>query len=261
MRTTLSIPVILVLAVMLAGQAAHAQPARGQGAAPAGPPPGWERTKAQMRELQFAGEDAKVVVIAEQVVAAHPRFAEGHARLGGAHESVARAVAQKDRALAGRHFEMAATHLRHAFELGGGEYPDTTIRGLVDLYEYALPNPDRWKATVLDALKRYPAEPVAHWYGVQLVLRDGGITELDAALRKARAALPATAEPRLEYASLLTGLAKKQVPPEARAALVRDALALVDEVVKKNPADRSVRRKADAIRQNLAALGPSGAPL
>lgn len=80
-------------------------------------------------------------------MAAHPRFAEGHARLGGAHESVARAVAQKDRALAGRHFELAATHLRHAFEMGGGEYPDATIRGLIDLYEYALPNPDTWKAT------------------------------------------------------------------------------------------------------------------
>lgn len=248
---------VLLLAAMLAVPAA----AHAQGAAPAGPPPDWERTKAQIRELQFAGEDAKVVAIAEKIVAARPRFAEGHARLGGAHESVARTVAQKDRALASRHFEMAATHLRHAFELGGGEYPDATIRGLIDLYDYALPNPDTWKATVLDALARYPAQPVVHWYGVQLLLRDGRIAELDATLRKARAALPAAADPRLEYASLLTGLARKHAVPEVRDVLVREALALVEEIVKKNPADRIVRRKADAIRKDLDALRPPGAPL
>ncbi len=245
--------ITLVLSAILAGPvAAQAPSARGQGTAL----PDWERTKAQIRELTFAGQDAKVIAIAEKIVAAHPGFAEGHARLGGAHESVARAVAQKDRALAGRHFEMAATHLRHAFALGGGEYPDATIRGLIDLYDYALPNPDTWKATVLDALARYPAEPVAHWYGVQLILRDGRIAELDAAFRRARAALPPAADPRLEYASLLTGLAQKHARPEVRAALAREALSLVDEVVKQNPSDRIVRRKADAIKEDLAGLRP-----
>jgi hypothetical protein len=246
-----SLRVIVALAAILSGPPALAQTVKGPGT---GPPPDWPRTKDQIRELTFAGEDAQVVAIMEKIVAAHPGFAEGHARLGGAHESVARAVARKDRALAARHFETAALHLRHAFERGGGEYPDATIRGLIDLYEYALPSPEKWKATVLDALVRYPAEPAAQWYGVQLVLREGRIGELDAALRKARAALPPAADPRLEYASLLTSLAQKNAQPAVRAALVREALSLVDDVIKKNPADRIVRRKADAIKEDLAGI-------
>jgi hypothetical protein len=207
-----------------------------------------------MRELTLVGEDLKAIAIVEPIVAAHPRFAEGHARLGGAHEGAARALARTDRALAAKHFELAATHLRHAFELGGGEYPDATIRGLIDLYEYALPQPETWKATVLDALARYPAEPVSHWYGITLLIREGRVADLDAAFRRARVALPA-GEPRLEYASLLVqGLAAKTSLPTLRAAYVREALALADDAVKANPSDRAVRQKADGVREDVARL-------
>lgn len=246
---------MIALAVMPASLPAQTPAAVGKTAtAPAGPPPDWERTKERMRELTLAGEDLKVIAIVEPIVAARPRFAEGHARLGGAHEGAARALARTDRALAGKHFELAAMHLRHAFELGGGEYPDATIRGLIDLYEYALPQPEMWKATVRDALARYPAEPVSHWYGITLLIREGHVADLDAAFRRARVALPA-GEPRLEYASLLVqGLAAKTSLPTLRAAYVREALALADDAVKANPSDRAVRRKADGIREDVARL-------
>ena len=255
MRLTTAV-LLIVLAVLLPSWPAHAQAVKGKTApAPAAAPPDWEKTKAQIRELTFAGEDQKVIAIVEPIVAARPRFAEGQARLGGAHESVARTLARKDPALALKHFELAATHLRHAFELGGGEYPEATIRGLIDLYDYAMPRPETWKATVLDALARYPAEPAAHWYGIQLILREGRVADLDAAFRTARVALPA-AEPRLDYASLLVGLAEKNVQPAVRSAMVREALALADEAVKKSPSDRIVRRKADAIKEDAARLSP-----
>jgi len=254
-RLVIAASLVLAVAVMLPTPVAYAQSVRAKTAAtPEGRPPDWEQTKAQMRDLTFAGEDAKVIAIAERIVAAHPRFADGHARLGGAHENLARSLIRTDPARAGKHFELAAGHLRHAFDLGGGEYPDATIRGLIDLYEYALPEPATWRATVREALARYPAEPAAHWYGIQLVLREGGLNDLEASFRTARAALPPAADPRLEYASLLVGLAERNSNPGVRAALAREALAVADAVVKKSPADRIVREKADAIREDVARL-------
>jgi len=253
---TCATALMIALAVLPASSPAQTTAGGGKTAtAPAGPPPDWERTKARMRELTLVGEDLKAIAIVEPIVAAHPRFAEGHARLGGAHEGAARALARTDRALAAKHFELAATHLRRAFELGGGEYPDTTIRGLIDLYEYALPSAEKWKATVLDALARYPAEPVSQWYGTELVIREGRIADLDGAFRRARVALPA-GEPRLEYASLLVALAARNVPPAARTAVVREALALADDAVKGSPSDRAVKRKADGVREDVARLPP-----
>lgn len=144
---------ITAISAMPVTRPAHAQD-KGSATAAAGPPPDWARTKEQMRELTFAGENAKVIAMAEKIVAAYPRFAEGHARLGGAHESLAFTLVRTDRATAIRHVELAEKHLRHAFELGGGEYPEATIRALIDIYEDRLPRPEKWKATVLEALKR-----------------------------------------------------------------------------------------------------------
>lgn len=226
----------------------------GDTAAQAPAPPGWERTKDQMRELTFAGDNAKVIAIAEKLVADHPRFAEGHARLGGAHESAARELARSNPELAIKHFDQAEMHLRHAFDLGGGEYPEATIRALIDLYEYARPSAAKWKATVLEALARYPGEAASHWYGVQLALRESKAAGLDAAFGRARAGLT-LAEPRVDYASLLIGLAKDAEPP-AKAALIREAVALAGDVAKKNPHDRMLRGKADGVLQDAARLQP-----
>jgi len=55
---------------------------------------------------------------------------------------------------------------------------------------------------------------------------------------------------------LLVGLAEKNVQPAVRSAMVREALALADDAVKKSPSDRIVRRKADAIKEDAARLSP-----
>ena len=251
MRVIAALTVALVAVVICTP--AHGQGGGAKGAAE-GPPAGWERTRKEVRDLQFAGNEIKAIAIMERIVADHPGFAEGHARLGGAHEGAARALAPTNPAAARRHFEMAATHLRHAFERGGGEYPDATIRGLIDLYEYALPDPQKWKATVREALERYPAEPAAHWYNVQLILQEDRISDLGVAFRTARAAVPPAADPRLEYASLLISRAEKESGSAARTLIVREALAIADEVVKNNSTDRNVRTKADAIRKDAARL-------
>jgi hypothetical protein len=95
---------------------------------------------------------------------------------------------------------------------------------------------------------------------VQLLLREGRSAELDGAFRRARAALPAAAAPRLEYASLLVSLARDQTAPAVQTALVREALALADEAVKKNSGDRSARRAADAILEDVVRLQQTRPP-
>lgn len=222
--------------------------------AAAGPPPDWEQTKDHLRELTFAGDNGKAIAIAEKLVADFPLFAEGHARLGGAHESTARELAGSNPDLALKHFDLAESHLRDAFEMGGGEYPEATIRGLIDLYDYVFLSQPKWKAAIVAALARYPGEPAAQWYGVQLVIREDRIADLDAALSKARAALTAV-EARLDYASLLLGIAE-DAQPTVKTTLIREARALADEASKKNPTNRIVRSKADSVIKDAARLLP-----
>ena len=229
---------VFVAGVLLSGVVAYAQAPTTRATASTVSPPGWDATAAQLMDLELAGKLEERVAIVEPFVVKYPLFAEGHARLGGAHETVARGLMRTDPTRARARFEIAATHLRRAFDLGGGRYPDTTIRGLIDLYEYALPSPDKWKATVLDALARYPAQPVSHWYGLQLLLRDGRAAELGPALKSARLAVPSTpSDARLELAELIVALAKKTTSTEARATLATEALAFADETLAAHPND------------------------
>ena len=183
---------VFVAGVLLSGAVAYGQASTSRATASTVAPPGWDATTARLMDLELDGKLEERVAILGPFVVKYPLFADGHARLGGAHETVAGALMRTDPTRARARFEIAATHLRRAFELGGGNYPDATIRGLIDLYEYALPSPDKWKATVLDALERYPAQPVSHWYGLRLLLRDGRAAELGPALKSARVAVPST---------------------------------------------------------------------
>lgn len=247
--------VIVAVGLALAGAAAVGdQTATPRPAASAPAPPDWAVTKERLRDLTLAQKSEDAVALAESVVAKYPRFAEGLARLGGAHEGVARELARTDPATARVRFEAAATYLRRAFDLGGGEYPDATIRGLIDLYDYALPNPAQWKATVQEAVARYPTQPVSHWYALQLLLREQRFAEVGTRLTAARAALPATPpDARLEFASLLVSLAERSPTAAVRAALSGEALALADDTLKAHPADRFGRR-ATSIKEDVARL-------
>ena len=229
---------VFVAGVLLSGAVAYAQASTARATASTVAPPGWDAATARLMDLELDGKLEERVAILEPFVAKYPDFADGHFRLGAAHETVARSLMRTDPTRARARFEIAATHLRRAFDLGGGKYPDATIRGLIDLYEYALPSPDKWKATVLDALARYPAQPVSHWYGLQLLLRDGRAAELGPALKSARLAVPSTSSgARLELAELIVSLAKKATSPEVRATLTREALALADETLAAHPND------------------------
>ena len=219
-------------------------------------PPDWTATFERMMELARTGKHEEWVALAEAVVAKYPGFADGHSALGGAHEDAARQLMRTDPQRARSRFEMAATHLRRAFELGG-EHPGTTIRGLIDLYDYALPSSTVWKATILDAVKRYPTVPEAHWYFLQLLLREGRIPEIDAALLSARKALPQAPETRLDFANLLVGLAEKASSPMVRAKFSTEALAFANEVLKTHPTG-SFARRAAALKEQVSLL-PEGA--
>jgi hypothetical protein len=246
----------LTVLVLLATAISAKQANPGARRSPQAVPPDWEKTSARIRELVFAGKEQEIVGIVQPLVEKYPQFAEGHFWLGSAHENMARALARTDPARALSLFETAATDLRHAFDLGGGEHRDATIRGLIDLYDYALRHPDSWKATILEAVSRFPAEPAAHWYHAQLLLRERRTGDLDGAFRTARAGLPAEPpDARLEYASLLVGLAEKNTAPDSRSKLSAEASALAVETLERHPSDRYGRR-AQSIKEEAARLPP-----
>jgi hypothetical protein len=81
------------------------------------------------------------------------------------------------------------------------------------------------------------------------------MADLGAAFRAARAGLPSEPpDARLEFASLLVGLAEKS-PPALRATLSGAALAFADEALKRHPSDRFGRR-AQSIKEEAARLQP-----
>jgi hypothetical protein len=159
-----------------------------------------------------------------------------------------------DPALAATRFETALTYGRRAYDLGGGDDLEAVIRGLIDLHEYALPRPEAWKALILDARTRYPAEPVVHWYFAQLLIKEGRTAELPAGFKAARAALPATPpDTRLSFASLLTGLARQTASTPVRAAIAAEAEAYADETLKLHQTG-SYSRRALGIKDDVARL-------
>lgn len=156
--------------------------------------------------------------------------------------------------LAAARLETAASYYRRVYDLGGGEYSDALIRGLIDLYDDALPQPETWKALILDARTRYPAEPVVHWYFAQLLIKESRIAELPAGFKVARAALPASPpDARLEFASLLTGLAERTASIPVKTAMAAEALAYANETLKSHPTGFYSRR-AQALKDDVARL-------
>jgi hypothetical protein len=207
-------------------------------------PPGWSEAAQTMRALTLDGKDREVVAIAEKWVARYPEFAEAHLRLGGASESLARQLAgsRTPEAMANRTklFETAAAHLRRGFDLGGGAYPDATIRAVIDIYgAIGLNRPDEQEKVVREAVARFPAQPISHAEMITLLLTKGAAPAIvDKALLAARASLPKTADARFEMASLLAfkaagrdRLVNLTLAPAARAAMARIAMSLLDDVL------------------------------
>jgi tetratricopeptide (TPR) repeat protein len=217
-------------------------------------PAGWDAAQARIRDLMFGGHYQEAMAAAEQVVASNPRFPDGHFWLGSAHENVARERSRTDPRRAQTHFETAAAELRQTWDLGGGSQVDAAIRGLIDLYEYALGRRDMWEAAIVDAAARFPAQPAAHWYRVRLALNRGRRADLEDAFRAARSGLrPEPPDGRLEFAGLIVGLARRSASTADRTALLTEARAVLDETLRSHPTDRFGQR-AQSVLQDIARI-------
>lgn len=217
-------------------------------------PPGWEATKARVMELGLDGKNQEMVALLEPIVAKFPGFVDGLFWLGAAHENVGRDLMRTNPTLAAARLETAASYYRRVYDLGGGEYSDALIRGLIDLYDGPLKQPATWKALILDARTRYAAEPIVHWYFAELLIREGRTAELPAGFKVARAALPAAPpDARLAFASLLTSLAEHTASIPVKTTIAAEAEAYASETLKNHPTGFYSRR-AQAIKDDVARL-------
>jgi hypothetical protein len=238
-------------------------------------PAGWRQAADTMSTLLRDGKCPEAIAIGEQWVAKHPAFADAHVMLGAAHENIARGFCanasgapRPDRAERTKQFETAATHLRHGFELGGGESPFVAIRALVDIYGFiALDRPGEQEKIAREAVVRYPAEPVAHVELISALLRRDAEPDAAKAATAARAALPKTAGPRFEMANSLafraTGtdpVSKLTFTRESRAAMGRIALGMLDDVLAINPTHKEAQRAKAELLQAQKEL-PNEPPL
>jgi hypothetical protein len=165
-------------------------------------------------DLTLAGKHDEVIAIYEKWVAQYPAFADAHAMLCGAYEAKARDLLVKRvpdaGALALQWLEKGAVHAQRAFELGGD--PRTSMRALIDIFgPLSLNRPAEQERVIREAVKRYPAEPLAHGELIALLVSKGD--NIDAALRTARDVIPKVGATRLEYAQLLLRHARRAAEP------------------------------------------------
>lgn len=213
-------------------------------------PPDWTATVSKAKQLTVDGRHKDVIAVLTPVVHAYPKFADGHVWLGIAYEAMGREqAAAGDRAGALKVLDTAVLHMNHGFELGGGENPEITIRGLVDLLGL-LGRAEAREKTIKTAVARYPGLPVVHWYAVQLAIEEGA--EITGSLRTARAGIPSTeVSARLDYAGYLAALVN-HAPTSAKATLITEVNALCDEAAKARPGDRRVNEEVRRIKNPLA---------
>jgi len=191
-----------------------------RGKAPQTPPPGWHEAVRSTLDMTLAGKHDEVIAIYEKWVAKYPDFGDAHSMLCGAYEAKARDLLSRRvpdaGSLALKLFEQGASHARRAFELG--DDPRNAIRGLIDIYgPLALRRPDEQERVVREAVKRYPAEPLAHAEFILLLIGKG--ESIDNALTAARSAIPNVADAQLEYADLLSRQAERVSDPYRRTLL------------------------------------------
>jgi tetratricopeptide (TPR) repeat protein len=222
--------ILFAVALMIAPVAHSMATQRGVSRAdPPPPPPGWRETLRSTLDLTLAGKHDEVIAIYEKWVAKYPDFGDAHSMLCGAYEAKARDLMVKRvpnaGSLAPKLLEQAAVHGRRAFELGND--PRTAIRGLIDIYgPLGLNRPDEQERVIREAVKRYPAEPLAHSEFISLLISKG--EKIDTALQAARTVIPIAGKARLEYADLLLGEAQR-VPEPYRTTLLGEVERLTAE--------------------------------
>jgi hypothetical protein len=265
--------IVLLAIVTMQAPSAGTTPRAAVQSAPAQTPAPADWTGARKTMVSLLGDQKcpEAIALGEQWVAKQPSSAEAHLWLGSAYENTARGFCGRPRdplAIRTKQLETAAMHMRRGFELGGGESPRITIRGLVDLYGLlALDRPDEQEKIAREAVVRFPTEPVAHAELISSLLRRGAEAEAAKAVAAARAALPKRAQPRFELASTLAFRAMGDDPVfkatytrETRAAMGRIALGMLDDVLAIRPEHNEARREKVELERALAEL-PNELPL
>lgn len=226
-------------------------------------PPGWSQMSSKALDLSLEGKDLEVLAMYETWVAKHPDFGDGHFRLGAAHESVARALstsrapdAQTARA---KHLEAAVMHIGRALQLGG---PDSSsfvgMRGLIDLHGIGgLNRPAEYERLVRASITRYPAEPLAHAYLLEILATKG--EPIAPAARAARAAMPRGADGRVALAGALVAYVKDygRLTPAVAPTLLPEASRLIEEALTLKPGHAealAVRSDIEALQENSSRL-------
>ena len=253
----LAVASLLVLPARTHADSSVAGAAAPQAGRPRTSPPGWSATMSKAFDLLVEGKELAALAVYEQWVARHPDFWEGHLVLGGAHESVARAMftsrAPDAQAIRTKHFEAAAVHMRRGLELAGSEASFMDMRSLIELYGViGLNRPAEHERLVREGVARYPAEPLAHAYLLEVLATKG--EPIEAAARAARAAIPKGPGARVALAdALVTNVASPlgRLTPALAPALLPEASRLIDEALTLKPGDAEalrVRRHIESVR-------------
>lgn len=256
---TRMVSVVLSALVFVASVApGGAQPAAARKAA-APPEAEWRAVKDKTLQLSIDGRDDEVVKIYEGYVAKYPDFGEAHGMLGGAHEALSRNP--KFVARRAEHMQKAATHYERAFQSWSGDGAWVAIRALLDIYgppPLGLGRPERQRAVVLEGVKRFPAEPLAHTELIRMLALDDKPAEVDAAVRAARAAVARTAQAREDLASGLWRITSQEpVETVLGMRLADEALAVMEEYTNAQPKDLpGLRARVRVIREQVALSPP-----
>lgn len=219
------------------------------------PPPGWREAMSKALDLTIEGKDLEVVAMWEKWVAQYPKFGEARMMLGAAHESAARSIrtgrAPGGSAARDKHYEAAILQMRRAMDEAGSRVPFDWTRSFIDIHGLLGVNrPADYERLVHEAVKRHPAEPLAHGYLIALLAERN--QPIDAAATAARAAIPRNADARATLASSLAQHARDfgpLMPAAGPKALLAEASSLVDEALKMSPKDAYALRTKSLIEQ------------
>lgn len=218
-------------------------------------PAGWRDIKNKAMDLSIAGRDIEVVALCEKFLAQYPNFAEAHMMLGAAHEQVARGAVRSGAAdplaVRAKHYDAAITEMRRGLELAGNRASFDWMRGLIDIHGIVgVDRPAEYERLVREAVTKYPAEPHAHAYLLYILANKG--QSIDVAAKAARAAIPRTADARVDLAASVASFVndyRRIMPASGVTALLVEASSLVDEALTLQPGNRdALRTRADIER-------------
>jgi TonB family protein len=201
-----------------------------------------------VQSMAFVGADdgksREAVSIIEEFVAKHPDFAPAHLALGRHYEGLARAITDrgaKSVETRTRHLELAGKHFRRAADLATEPDAIFALWGLIDTLKAGnLNRPAEAEALARSAVAKYPHEPSLVMQLLEILLPSAQIAAADGALRRAREAVPPTAEARVAFGMVLwerVSRSPQPLPRETSQALLAEAITALDGALTLKPDD------------------------